>query len=230
MTKNKNNKDFELLHDLDLNEDDLSNEAKRLFPFHKEILEALNYCGRSALANNLLSVGGKHLICAKLTRSHNNVKNVLNYLATKPLETRQKISDVPMIVICGLPRTGTTLLYNLMACDPSCRAPLVTDMTMQPIPPILRSNIDEHKRRAKTEAAIEAKIFETAQYDIKKFQKTFSSSHALFSTEEDSFLLSDVGLKFIYAFLAPRETNLLIRITFPFCHLTFVKRICIAFP
>jgi hypothetical protein len=123
------------------------------------------------------------------------------------LETRQKISDVPTIVICGLPRTGTTLLHNLMACDPSCRAPLTTDMTMQPVPPILRSNIDEHKRRATTEAAIEAKIFETAQYDIKKFKTDFSSSHALFPTEEDTLLLGDVGLKFIYIFLAPEETN-----------------------
>jgi hypothetical protein len=74
---NKNKEDSELLHDLDLNEDDLSNEAKCLFPFHTEILEALTYCDRSALTNNLLSVGGKHLICAKLTRNHNNVKNIL---------------------------------------------------------------------------------------------------------------------------------------------------------
>ncbi|CAF4067616.1 unnamed protein product [Rotaria sordida] len=68
MMTNKTNEDCELLHDLDLNEDDLSNEAK----------------------------------------------------PTKPLQTKEKISDVPMIVICGLPRTGTTLLHNLMACDPSC--------------------------------------------------------------------------------------------------------------
>ncbi|CAF1436460.1 unnamed protein product [Rotaria sordida] len=120
MMTNKTNEDCELLHDLDLNEDDLSNEAKRLFSFHKEIIESLNYCGRCILTNNLLSVEGKHIICSKLIRSHNNVTNILNYLATKPLQTKEKISDVPMIVICGLPRTGTTLLHNLMACDPSC--------------------------------------------------------------------------------------------------------------
>ncbi|CAF3826352.1 unnamed protein product [Rotaria sp. Silwood1] len=208
MMQNKENEDSEFLHDFHLTEDDLSNEAQRLFPFHTEILESLNSCGHSVLTNNLLSSGGKHIICSKLVRSHNNVKNVLNYLATKPLETKEKISDVPMIVICGLPRTGTTLLHNLMGCDPSCRTPLVTDMTMQPIPPILRSNIDEHKRRAKSEADIEAKVFETAKCDIKKFQKNLSSSHALFPAEEDAFLLGEVGIQPIYAILAPKETNL----------------------
>jgi hypothetical protein len=208
MITNKNNDGSELLHDFHLNEDDLSDEAKRLFPFHTDILQSLNNCGRSILTNNLLSSGGKHMICSRLMRSHNNVKNVLNYLATEPLETKQKISEVPMIVICGLPRTGTTLLHNLMACDLSCRAPLLTDMTMQPIPPLLRSNIEEHKRRAKTGATIEVKVFETAKYDIQKFRKNLSSAHALFPTEEDIVLLGDVGVRLTFALLAPKETNL----------------------
>jgi hypothetical protein len=118
--------------------------------------------------------------------SHNNVKNVLNYLATKPSETKQQISEVPMIVICGLARTGTTLLHNLMACDPSGRFPLLTDMAMQPIPPISRSNIEEHKTRIKTEAAIEAKALEIADYDSEKYRKNVASSHASFSVEEDT--------------------------------------------
>jgi hypothetical protein len=196
-----------MLHDIILSEDDLSDHAKCLFPFHTEILQSLNYCGRSILDNNCLSAGGKHIICSQLMRSHNNVKNILNYLATKPLETKQKISDVPMIFVCGLPRTGTTLLHNLMACDASCRAPLLTDMTMQPIPPILRSNTDEHKRRAKTESVIQMKVYETAQCDIQKVRKNFCASHALFPTEEDAAIQHDVGLRFIYVILASKETN-----------------------
>ncbi|CAF5186482.1 unnamed protein product, partial [Rotaria sp. Silwood1] len=147
--------------------------------------ESLNYCGRSILTNNLLSAGGKHIICSRLMRSYDNVKRVLNYLTIKPLETKQKITDFPMIVICGLARTGTTLLHNLMACDPSCRAPLLTDMTMQPIPPISRSNIDEHKRRTQTVAAIEAKMFEITDYDFVQHRKNVAAVHAQFPVEED---------------------------------------------
>jgi hypothetical protein len=117
---NKKSEESELLHDFDLTEDDLSDEAKRQFPFHKEILESINYCGRSILANNHLSSGERHIICSLLMRGHKNVKNVLNYCATEPLETKEKINKIPMIVICGLSRTGTTLLYNLMCCDPLC--------------------------------------------------------------------------------------------------------------
>ena len=166
MITNKNDEDLELLHDFHVNEDNLSDEAKLLFPFYTEIVQSLNYCAHSILNSNLISSGGKYIISSKLECSYNKVKNILNYLATKPLETKQKITDVPMIFICGLPRTGTTLLHNLMARDPLCRAPLLTDMAMQLIPPIPRSNTDEHKRRAETEAAIEAKVFETAKYDI----------------------------------------------------------------
>ena len=204
---NKASENSAILHQFDLNEDDLTDAAKLLFPFHTEIIDSLNYCGHSIITNNFLSSGGKHILCSQLMGGHTNVKNVLNYLATKPLETKQKISDVPMIFICGLPRTGTTLLHNLMACDPLCRAPLLTDMTMQPIPPIPRSNIDEHKRRLKTEAETYTKIFATAQCDIQKFRKNVSSSHAFFPTEEDAALQHDVGLRFIYAVFASKNSD-----------------------
>jgi hypothetical protein len=204
---NKKSEESELLDDFDLTENDLSDEAKRLFPFHKEILESINYCGRSILANNHLSSGGRHIICSQLMDGHKNVKNVLNYCANKPLETKEKINKVPMIVICGLHRTGTTLLHNLMSCDPLCRSPLLTDLVREPIPPILRSNIDEHKRRVKISEDNLAKIFETAQYDLKTFRKDFTSSHPRFLHEEDTVLHSNVGLRFSNIILAPKETN-----------------------
>jgi len=188
MITNKNTEDSLILHGFNLNEDDFSHEAKLQFHFYKEILQGLDYCGRSVLSNKFLSSGGKHIFCSRLNRSFDNVKNVLNYLATKPLETREKIREVPMVFICGLPRTGTTLLHNLMACDPSCRAPRLTDMIIHPIPPILRSNIDEHKRREQTEVDIEIKAFEIAERDIKTYKKNLSSAHASFPTEEDTLL------------------------------------------
>jgi hypothetical protein len=203
---NENYQNSDLLHDFHLNEDDLSDDAKRLFPFHTEILESSNYNGRLVLNDNQFSSGAKHIIFSRIIRSHNNVKSVLNYLATKPLKTRQKISEVPTIVICGLPRTGTTLLHNLMACDPSCRAPFLTDMVMQPIPPILRSNIDEHKRRVKAEATIEAKVFEVVGWNAEKYRKNVASSHASFSTEEDTLLFYEVGIRGLYHIFGLKHT------------------------
>jgi hypothetical protein len=207
MGENNESEELELLENFNLSEDDLSGEAKRLFLFHKEIRDSLNYCGRTLLTNSFLSFGEKYIMCSKLKRSYNNVKNVLNYLSTKQLERKEKISEFPMIVICGLHRTGTTLLHNLMSCDPSSRSPIVTDMIIEPIPPILRSNIDEHKRRAKTEADIQAKVFETVQCDIKKFQKNLSSSHPLFPAEEDTMILGEVGIRLLYTILAINDRN-----------------------
>ena len=208
MITNKNSEESLIVHDFNLNEDELCDEAKCRFPFYKEILHGLDYCGRSVLSNKLLSSGGKHIFCSRLNRSFDNVKNILNYLATKPLETREQISEVPMLFICGLPRTGTTLLHNLMACDPSCRAPRLTDMVIQPIPPILRSNIEEHKRRGQTEVDIETKAFETAERDVKGYRKDLSASHASFPTEEDTLLLGNVGVNFAFAIISPAETNI----------------------
>ena len=202
----KKSEDSELLDEFHLNEDDLTNEAKDQFPFYKEILESLTYGGHSALSNNRLSPAGRHIFCSELLRSFDNVKNVLHYLSTKPMET-EKVSEVPMIIISGLPRTGTTLLHNLMACDPSCRAPFATDMFIRPIPPILRSNIDEHKRRAKTEADFRVKVFEDAQRDLKTFQNNLALVHPAVPVEQDTYLLRDAGAKFLNIILSPKETN-----------------------
>lgn len=199
--------DSKLLHDVNLTDNGLSEEAKYRFPFYTEILDSLNCCGRSIPANDLISPAGKHIICSELIRSHNNVKNVCNYLAAKPSTTRQKITTVPMIVVCGLPRTGSTLLHNMMACDPFCRAPLLTDMIMQPTPPISRSHEEEHTRRSKTEADVEAKIFDSDQCDFKALRKNFTASHPLFPTDDDALLQAEVGVRIMYAALAGKETN-----------------------
>ena len=208
MATNKNSEDTLILHGFNLNDDDLCDAAKRQFPFYKEILQGLDYSGRSVLSNKFLSSGGKHIFCSRINRSFNNVKNVLNYLAMKPLETRENIREVPMLFICGLPRTGTTLLHNLMACDPLCRAPRLTDTVIRPIPPILRSNIDEHKRRGQIEVDIETKAFEIAGHDIKTYRQKLSSSHASFPNEEDTLLLGNVGVNFAFAIISPKETNI----------------------
>jgi len=52
-----------------------------------------------------------------------------------------------------------------------------------------------------------AKIFETAQCDLKKFRTDFSSSHPSFSNEEDTVLHNNVGLTSLIVNFAPKETN-----------------------
>lgn len=57
----------------------------------------------------------------------------------RDLKTTPAILDQPVVrpvFIIGLPRTGTTLLYNLLACDPSAR-PLLFWESMSPSPPPL---------------------------------------------------------------------------------------------
>ena len=93
---------------VNLNEDDLSEEAKKQFSIHTEILSAYQLNTRAILANNRLSSTGRHLYCVTLEKNYSICKNVLNYAATHPeLDITTQILRPPLI-LCGLPRTGTT--------------------------------------------------------------------------------------------------------------------------
>ncbi|CAF1492483.1 unnamed protein product, partial [Rotaria sp. Silwood1] len=95
-----------------------------------------------------------------------------------------------------------------MACDPTCRAPFITDITTQPIPPILRSNITEHKRRMEDEEDRLEKVYETAGYDRKQIAKDRVASHPEFVYEEDVVLLEEVGPQGSVSLVAPKDTNM----------------------
>jgi len=116
------------------------------FPFHNEILNTFLLNARNVLTNDRLSPVGRHLFCMRLEQNYANCKRVLNYEATQLERKTMEKSMPPPLVLCGLPRTGTTLLYNLLACDPTCRAPLVMDI-FQPIPPLARSDINGQMQR-----------------------------------------------------------------------------------
>jgi hypothetical protein len=79
-----------LLHDFHLTEDDLSNDAKDKFPFHAEIINSLNFVGHSILMNENLTPAGRHILCSKILRRHENTKSVFNYLASTPTQSQQK--------------------------------------------------------------------------------------------------------------------------------------------
>ncbi|CAF1348971.1 unnamed protein product, partial [Adineta ricciae] len=132
--------------DINFSDDDLSEEAKAQFTYHNEVLSVFQLNARIVLSNDRLSPTGRHLFCTKLEKEYKNYKSVLNYVAMHP-ENKIKTQAIHSpLILCGLPRTGTTLLFNLLACDPACRAPLLMDI-LHPIPPIARSDNDNQAQR-----------------------------------------------------------------------------------
>ena len=101
----------------------------------------------------------------------------------------ESLPDIGRLVICGLPRTGSTLLYNLLACDPNCRSPLYTDMNVDPVPPVPRSNLEEHERRAK-----KRELIEQARQQLAGRVDTVSAGHPSFDIEEDYPLFYQAGI------------------------------------
>ncbi|CAF1352972.1 unnamed protein product [Rotaria sp. Silwood1] len=118
--------------------------------------------------------------------------------------TSTRISDTPIIIICGMLRTGTTLLYNLLACDPNGRAPLVTYTSVEPIPPVLRSNVEEHKRREQANQIFGKETLEVAGCTDPE-RTNSSASHAEFAIEEDILLQMEAGLGYAFGLLAPEN-------------------------
>ncbi|CAF3679197.1 unnamed protein product [Rotaria sp. Silwood1] len=170
--------------EVNINDDDLSQEAKAQFGYHTEILHAFRLNARNVLANDGLSPIGRHLFCINLEKDYMNCKRVLNYVAKNMQLKRTAGLLPPTFFICGLPRTGSTLLFNLLACDPLCRAPLATDL-FYPVPPLARSDttgqaqrIIEHYQEITNDLTtpISAKSSQVWQYAIRCQNSNFSIS------------------------------------------------------
>jgi hypothetical protein len=198
-----NSGDFHVLRtDIVLSDDDLSEEAKAQFSYHTEILNAFQLNARNILANNRISPIGRHLICTTLEQDYMNCKRVLNYVATHPeVKMKSKYLIPPPLVLCGMPRSGSTLLYNLLACDPASRSPLLADMVV-PIPPLARSDIIGQMQR---------NIFLDSSNDALKAlgladcKQQYSAYHALYEHEEDEFILYQVGVVPLHLMLVPDD-------------------------
>jgi len=87
--------------------------------------------------------------------------NRLNYLEdrrTHPSIAEERV--VAPVVVCGMPRTGSTILHDLLAQDPDSRAPLTWE-TMFPSPPPAPESFENDPRIAACEATfpdVEAQI------------------------------------------------------------------------
>lgn len=81
-----------------------------------------------------------------------------DYLAKRP-ELLDRPIERPVFVL-GMPRTGTTLLSNLLACDPARRSPLTWEIE-QPVPPATTATLKTDPRAiaklAQEKAMLEAR-------------------------------------------------------------------------
>src|ERR1044072_2302592 len=66
-----------------------------------------------------------------------------DYLARRP-ELLERRIERPVFVF-GIPRTGTTLLSNLLACDPARRSPLTWEID-DPVPPATSATLKTDPR------------------------------------------------------------------------------------
>ncbi|CAF1391183.1 unnamed protein product [Rotaria sp. Silwood1] len=152
-------------NDTVLHEDDLTEQAKNQFVYHSDILRTFESYRQSVLCNEYITP----------IVEHNEIFN-------------QNLPTIGPLVVCGLARTGTTLLFNLLACDPNCRVPLFTDMSVEIVSPIPRSDSIGQKRRLD--------LLKSPQQDNEQLSDVLiriAASHAHFDIEEDSFILRQAG-------------------------------------
>lgn len=95
---------------------------------------------------------------AGLVSSHGQLTSLLKnrLLIQHELDRHPEIRDIEIrrpIVICGLPRTGTTHLHNLMAADPALRS-LPYWESLEPVLPEHERGVEPDPRLARTEFAL----------------------------------------------------------------------------
>jgi Sulfotransferase family len=100
---------------------------------------------RSAQLNEL----GMTIVESEFTGYLTNRLRILDWRATHPTVAQGEIRRP--LVICGQPRTGTTILFDLLAQDPAHRAPLTWEVDF-PVPPPATATYDTDPRIETSEA------------------------------------------------------------------------------
>lgn len=90
-----------------------------------------------------LSEGGHARMQGSVVEMLGNRLKVTDYLAKRP-ELLDRPVEKPVFVF-GIPRTGTTLLSNLLACDPARRSPLTWEID-EPVPPATTATLKSDPR------------------------------------------------------------------------------------
>ncbi len=99
---------------------------------------------RSARLNEL----GATIVQSEFTGYLANRLRILDWRATHPAVARGEVRRP--LVICGQPRTGTTILFDLLAQDPAHRAPLTWEVDF-PVPPPTTATYDTDPRIEESE-------------------------------------------------------------------------------
>ncbi|CAF4810628.1 unnamed protein product, partial [Rotaria sp. Silwood2] len=165
-----------------------------------DILRTFESYRQSVLRNEYITPVGRNFFLSELHALHTNCKRVLNYAAEHNEVFSQNLPTVGPLVVCGLARTGTTLLYNLLACDPNCRAPLYTDIAVEVVPPISRSDSIGQKRRND--------LLKSPQQEDEQFFDLLiqvAASHAHFDIEEDYYILRHAGYFSLFTLVSDDE-------------------------
>ncbi|CAF2972448.1 unnamed protein product [Rotaria sp. Silwood2] len=190
------------LNDTVLHEDDLTEQAKNQFSYHSDIFRTLESYRQSVLHNVHITHLGRNFFLSELDILHRNCKHVLNYAAEHNEIFNKNLPTIGPLVVCGPARTGTTLLYNLLACDPNCRAPLYTDMNVEVVPPIARSDSIGQKRRIDI-------LNSSYSYNeqLYKLLTQLAAHHAHFDIEEDYVILRQGGYFPMFPLLSDDEDS-----------------------
>jgi hypothetical protein len=99
---------------------------------------------RSARLNEL----GETIVQSEFTGYLTNRLRILDWRTTHPAVARGEVRRP--LVICGQPRTGTTILFDLLAQDPAHRAPLTWEVDF-PVPPPTTATYDTDPRIEESE-------------------------------------------------------------------------------
>jgi hypothetical protein len=99
---------------------------------------------------------GREAAHARLSTALANRLRTVTHLARRPSATVASVTRP--IFIPGLPRSGTTLLLNLLSCDVTMRSLHMWEC-MQPVPPVPAGSGEAERRVAAVEAALELQGF-----------------------------------------------------------------------
>jgi hypothetical protein len=92
---------------------------------------------------------GTSIACGDVIEHITNRLQVIEWRKTHPELAEQQV--VPPIVIVGQGRTGTTILFDLLACDPNVRVPLTWEVDL-PVPPPQTATFTTDPRIAESQA------------------------------------------------------------------------------
>lgn len=175
----------------------LTERAKDLFGFYKDILNGFESYRQCIRSQEGIIEAGRESALSQIDKLNKNCIQVLNYAAENEEILNRSLPSIGPVIICGLPRTGTTLLYNLLNCDPTCRAPTYFDMSVDVVPPIARSDLVQQKKRMNSLIS-SIKVSEK----FAEFRRQLASVHPSYPIEEDYLILRHASYTLFFTYIA----------------------------